>query len=137
MAEAMNGDSIAFFVNTGTDASPIYTEVGSARSFTLTREMDTIDATHKGSAGKNKEFLPGSKGGSISVSHLFVQNEAGISQLEESFENRTTLKVRYSIAGTQVKEASVYITRLSLEASNDTEAVFNCEALINGAVSDV
>ena len=134
---AINGDSILLTVNTGTEGSPVYTTVGASRSFSFTRTLDTIDVTHKGSTGKNKEYLAGSKGGTITVSSLYVESEAGIAQLEDSYENRTTLKVRYTIAGSAIKEADVFVTSWAFEGSNDTEAIFNVDLLITGAVSDV
>lgn len=83
----IEGNDVYLKVNTGTEASPVWTKVGGQKDATFDRGAGTIDTTDKDSEGW-EENLPGLRNWSISFDAFIIEDDAGFLEIEDSFENR-------------------------------------------------
>lgn len=122
----VKGVDILLLVNTGTDATPVWTPVGGQRGATLSESVETIDVTAKDSGGA-QEFEPGFYSWSISADGVYVESEQGYEALVNAIRNRQKIKVRWSEGGTDVFEGTAIVTSRELEGPYDGEATYSIE----------
>jgi len=83
----IKGNDVYLKVNTGTEASPVWTKVGGQKDATFDRGAGTIDITDKDSQGW-EENLPGLRNWSISFDAFIIEDDAGFLEIEDSFDNQ-------------------------------------------------
>ena len=81
----IKGLDIYLKVNTGTEASPVWTKVGGQTGATFDRGKGTIDTTDKDSAG-NEEHLPGIRNWSFSFDAFLIEDDAGFLEVETAYD---------------------------------------------------
>lgn len=118
------GVNFLLFVNTGSDATPIWTRVAGQKGGTLTREYDTIDVTSKDNMGWQDEEY-GNASWSIEADGLLVEDDEGFLALEAAFEGAEYVKVRFQTAGGNNYEGSAIISDFSVEAPYDDSATYS------------
>ena len=81
----VKGNLIYIEVNTGTEGAPVWTKIGYQKDCTIDRGASSIDVTNKDSAGW-EEALVGYKNWAISFDAFLVEDDAGLLEIESSFE---------------------------------------------------
>ncbi|HEY8342034.1 MAG TPA: phage tail tube protein, partial [Calditerricola sp.] len=99
------GVDILLLVNTGSDESPVWTEVGGQRGATLSESLETIDVTAKDSGGA-QEFAPGLYSWTISADGVVVVGNEAQAALKTAIRNRQPIKVRWTENGVDVFEGT-------------------------------
>jgi TP901-1 family phage major tail protein len=105
-------------VNTGTDASPIWTKVAGQRGGKLTRGTDDLDLTSKdGSGWEDSDY--GNLSWGIESDGLLTEGDAGYLALENAYMNRQKIKVHMKTAGGSKYEGKVLIQDFPIDAPHD------------------
>jgi TP901-1 family phage major tail protein len=133
----MRGVDILLYVNTGTDAAPVWTAVGGQRNATLSEESDTIDITSKDSGGV-AEYDYGLYSWSISADGVYIPDETAYEYLKNAMRNKQKVKVRIKEnggTGTNAEEGLAVITSRELEAPYDGEVTYKLELQGTGALT--
>lgn len=118
---AVSGVAFLIKVNTGTEASPVWTAVAGQRNGTLNLSMDTIDVTSKDSAAWT-ERLAGLREWSIDFDGLLIEGDAGLQELEDAYMNHEKVQVQF-VTPTGVKyQGDAFLTDFSYEAPYGGEA---------------
>jgi TP901-1 family phage major tail protein len=81
----VKGLDIYLKVNTGTEASPVWTKVGGQTGATFDRGAAVIDITDKDSGG-DEEHLPGVRNWSVSFDAFLIEDNAGFLEVETAFD---------------------------------------------------
>lgn len=118
------GVNFLLYVNTGTEAVPVYTKVAGQRGGTFNRSSDTLDLTSKDNAGWQDEDY-GTASWSIEADGLLVESDAGYAELEEAFDAKAFVLVRWETAGGNKYEGKAVITDFSTEAPYDDSATYS------------
>ena len=121
----MVGTAYLVQVNTGTEATPIWTTVGAQRDTTVDESVATIDVSSKDSAATS--ILPGRYNVTISFDHLYVPGQAEHTTLANAIKNRTSVQVREFINGTPSTVHKGYLTSRSSTFPDMGEAVVSVE----------
>ena len=121
---AARGVNFLLFVNTGTEESPIYTKVAGQKGGTFNRSTDTIDLTSKDNYGWQDEDY-GIASWSIEADGLLVEDDLGYQALEDAFENKEIVLVRWQTAAGTKYEGDAIITDFSSEAPYDDQATYS------------
>jgi TP901-1 family phage major tail protein len=135
----MRGVDILLYVNTGTDAVPVWTVAGGQRNATLTETSETIDITSKDSGG-NYEYDYGLNGWTISGDGVYVQDETAYEKLKSAQRGKQKIKVRVKEnggSGTNTEEGFAIITSRELDAPYDAEVTYSVELQGTGALSSI
>lgn len=114
----VKGINFVLSVNTGTDASPVWTKVAGQKGATLNRKASTIETTSKDS-GNFKEFEAGFIEWSIDADGLLVQSDVGFSALETSFLAGTKIKVELATPTGDKYDGQVVVTDLPIDLPFD------------------
>jgi TP901-1 family phage major tail protein len=117
---AVSGVDFLVKVNTGTEASPVWTTVGGQRNATLNLDSDAIDVTSKDSNGWHEEIV-GISNWSIEFDGLILEDDAGYLELEEAYMNKTLVMVQLATPAGKTYTGKARIT-LSIEGPYDGEA---------------
>jgi TP901-1 family phage major tail protein len=118
------GVNFLLYTNTGTEELPVYTKVAGQRGGTFSRSSDTIDITSKDNYGWMDEDY-GIASWSIEADGLLVEDDAGYMALENAFDNKQTVLVRWETAGGNQYEGDAIITDFSNEAPYDDSATYS------------
>lgn len=120
------GKAIDFliFVNTGTDASPVWSKVAGQRSGTLNRSYETIDVTTKDSDGFIEEDYGWGTWG-IDGDGVLFETDAGFIALEDAFDNAEKVIVRFQTGAGNKYEGPMIITDFPIEAPYDDTATYS------------
>ncbi len=94
---AFIGTAFLVQLNTGTEAAPVWTTIGSQRDATVSRALDVIDVSNKDS--RNRRIKPGRYTVEISFDHLYVPGAAELVALKDAMLNATWLQVREFVGG--------------------------------------
>ncbi|MFU8688479.1 phage major tail protein, TP901-1 family [Rossellomorea sp. FS2] len=121
---AARGVNFLLFVNTGTAEAPIYTKVAGQKGGTFNRSTDTIDLTSKDNYGWQDEDY-GIASWSIEADGLLVEDDLGYQALEDAFENKEIVLVRWQTAAGTKYEGDAIITDFSSEAPYDDQATYS------------
>jgi len=130
----MNGSDVLLYVNTGTEAVPVFTVVGSQRNVTFERSADEIDVSSK--ASDDEKILLGRKRYSVQLDSLYVPTDAAYAALDGAFENKKPIKVQRFENGVATKEAEAYITSLSEAFPDQAEATVSIGLKITSGWSE-
>ncbi|MBW3113486.1 phage major tail protein, TP901-1 family [Bacillus sp. MCCB 382] len=118
------GVNFLLYINTGTEETPLYTKVAGQRGGTFNRSTDTIDLTSKDNYGfKDEDY--GIASWSIEADGLLVEDDAGYQALENAFDNKGIVLVRWETAGGSKYEGEAIITDFSNEAPYDDSATYS------------
>lgn len=128
----MKGVDILIKVNTGTEAVPVWTNVGGQRGATLSESADTIETTHKASGGY-KEYEYGYGDWTISCDGLYIENDAGYEALVTAMRTKAKVKARWVEANGDTYEGTALVTSRDLEGPYDGEATYSIELQGSGA----
>jgi TP901-1 family phage major tail protein len=118
------GVNFLLYINTGTVELPTYTKVAGQRGGTFNRSSDTLDLTSKDNAGWQDEDY-GTASWSIEADGLLVESDAGYAALEDAFDNKEFVLVRWETAAGNKYEGSAIITDFSTEAPYDDSATYS------------
>lgn len=132
---AKNGADILLMANTGTDATPIWTTVGSQRDATLSESVDGIDASSKDAAAARVDA--GRYSATLSCDALYVPTDAAQNAIRTAFRSRLKMKVRMQDAGSQKMEASVLITSREVAFPDQEASTVSLEMTVDGAWTEV
>ena len=116
MAEVI-GIDVYVEVNTGTEASPVWTKVGGQRGATLTLNVDTAEITDKDSQGW-REYLPTLKSWTLEFENFYIDDDAGVLELRNAFLNKEKKQVRLKTAN-ETYTGYAYVTSFPVEAPLD------------------
>ena len=117
----VTGVAFIIAVNTGTEGSPVYTDIGGQRSASLSLNLGESDVTSKDSANWS-ESLPTIRDWSVDFDGLLLEADAGYAELEDKFFNRTALQVRLTTAAANTYIGLCNLSSLSQDAPHDGEA---------------
>jgi TP901-1 family phage major tail protein len=118
------GVNFLLYVNTGSDATPVWTKVAGQKGGTLNRGYDTIDITSKDNSGWQDEEY-GNANWSIEADGLLVEDDAGFLALETAYEGAEYVKVRFQTQAGNKYEGSAIISDFSVEAPYDDQATYS------------
>lgn len=118
------GVNFLLYVNTGTEAVPVYTKIAGQKGGSFTRSTDTIDLTSKDNVGWQDEDY-GVASWSIEADGLLVEDDAGYSALEDAFDNKEFVLVRWETAAGNKYEGQAIISDFSTEAPYDDNATYS------------
>lgn len=131
---ATSGVSFLVKINTGTDASPVWTTIAGQRDATLNMSIDEIDITSKDSSGWH-EGLPSIRNWSVDFDALLIEADAGQVAVEAMYLNKTQVKVEVlTVAGTTYIGKAT-LTDLKYGMPNDAEVTFAGTFMGTGALA--
>lgn len=132
---AVSGVDFLVKVNTGTEASPVWTTVGGQRNATLNLESDAIDITSKDSNGWHEELV-GINNWSIEFDGLILENDTGYLELEEAYMNKSLVMVQLSTPAGKTYTGKARIT-LKIEGPYESEATLSGTLTGSGQLTKV
>lgn len=118
------GVNFLLYVNTGTVELPSYQKVAGQRGGTFSRSSDTLDLTSKDNNGWQDEDY-GMASWTIEADGLLVESDAGYTALEDAFDNKEFVLVRWETAAGNKYEGQAVITDFSTEAPYDDSATYS------------
>jgi TP901-1 family phage major tail protein len=118
------GVNFLLYVNTGDAQTPVYTKVAGQKGGTFNRSTDTVDLTSKDNYGWQDEDY-GIASWSIEADGLLVEDDAGYLALEDAFDNKEVVLVRWETAGGNQYEGNAIISDFSNEAPYDDSATYS------------
>ena len=92
------GAAVFVYINTGTEASPVWTKVGGQREATFDRGKGTIDTTDKDSGG-DEEHLPDDRNWGISFGAFLIEDNAGWLAVESAYDGEVLKQFRFITPG--------------------------------------
>jgi len=131
---AVGGVSFLFQVNTGTDASPVYTTLAGGRGATLTMDVDEIDITTKDSANWH-EGLPSIRSWSMDGDGLLLEDQATYDKLRNMFLNNTQLKVQILTPGNKKFTGKATLKSITIEGPHDDALSISYSVAGSGALA--
>ncbi len=131
---AVTGISFLVYVNTGTDASPVWTVVAGQRGANLNMSLDEADTTSKDSSGWH-EGLPTIRSWSIDFDALLIQGDAGLTALENMFMNKSQVKIQLQTPAASTYTGKATLTDFSYDAPHDGEATASGSLTGTGALT--
>ncbi|MED3691305.1 phage tail tube protein [Peribacillus butanolivorans] len=127
---------ILLFINTGTDAVPVYSPVGGQRNANLAEEVGEIDLTTEDSNGAS-EFGHGLYSATIECDGLYIPTSTGYQGLKGAFRGRKSIKVQIQEDGENTEEATCLITNMETDAPYDGETTYTASLRVSGAITPV
>lgn len=135
----MLGVDILLYVNTGTDAAPVWTKVGGQRGATLSESNEMIDTSSKDTP-KNKTYEYGLGDWTIGCDGVYVVDETGYEKLKSASRNKEKIKVRMKETGgtgSNADEGMALISSRELDAPYDDTATYSVELQGSGEITAV
>lgn len=123
MGTPVDGVDFLIHVNTGTEASPVYTVLGGQRSATFKRQAEEIDASSKTSGGW-KDTIPGLRSWGIDADALVLANDEAYVTLDSCYMNRQPVMVKYVRQDGSYWTGKATITDLSESAPHNDVATY-------------
>lgn len=96
LSAAINGSDFLVQVNTGTEAVPVWSTIGSQRDATVSRSRDTLNVSSKDSMARRVK--PGEYSYEISFDHLYVPGAPEMALLRNAIRNGSFVQLREFIA---------------------------------------
>lgn len=121
----LSGADVLVSVNTGSQQSPSWTEIGGQRSATINMQADTIDTSDK-TTGGFKTFMAGLIEWSVEMDALYVENDNGMSALHDAFIARAMVEIVVTFDGVTRYTGYAYVTELSSDAAHDDAVTMKC-----------
>jgi TP901-1 family phage major tail protein len=125
------GKSLLIYVNTGTDATPVWTKVGAQRGFSLEETADNFETTSKDS-GVNREYEYSYNSSTISLNGLYIPSDEGLQALKNAQRNQEKIKAQTWENGAAVEQADALVTTRTIEGPHDNSATYSTELQITG-----
>src|SRR3990167_4115392 len=131
MAGELRGFDVVLKVNTGTFGSPVWTMVGSQKSFTFPGTMSPVDISSKDSL--DNAYLPGRRDRKITLDGVYAPSDAAQALLIAAFEANTLIQVCRTEDSTNRQKISGYVTSCNKTGADGDAGVFNIEIQCTGA----
>lgn len=132
---AINGFDVLLLVNTGSDAAPTWTAVGSQRNVTFEETTASIDASSKDQ--REKRVLPGRYAATVSLDALYVPDDSAFLALQTANRAGELIKIRRERADVAEEEANALITSMTDEHPDQDASTISVDLEIDGAWSAV
>lgn len=132
---AVNGSNIILLANTGTAGAPTYEAVGSQRDVTFDSSNAIIDISSK--AERERRIMAGRYEASISLTHLYVPNDAAYQALKTAHESGDLILVVREESDVSLRTASALVTSLSENAPDQDATTVSITLDIDGAWEDL
>lgn len=110
---AVSGVSFLVAINTGTTATPVWTNVAGQRDATLNLNTAEFDATTKDSANWH-EGLTGIRDWDISFNNLFGESDTGLAELENAFLNNEQVQIKLTTAANNTYDGTATLTNYAI-----------------------
>lgn len=130
---AIKGKGVLIKVNTGTEATPVWTKVAGQTGATLNRSVETLEATTKDN--DSKEFLGGYDEWSIEAEGLLQLGDAGFEKLEEAFMAKALVKAQFAMPNGDIYTGMAVITDLPIEAPMDDLVTYSVTLQGSGSLA--
>jgi len=131
----MNGADVLLYVNTGSDAQPTWTAVGSQRNASIQETTDAVDYSSKD--GRAARVFGGRYASSISLDALYVPTDSAYGALKTAFRNGDLIQVRVSENQVDTEQASAVITDMSREYPDQAAATISVSLTVDGEWTEV
>lgn len=126
----INGADVLLQANTGTEAAPVWTNVGSQRDVSISESVAAIDASSKDS--RAARVRGGRYSSSISLDALYVPTNAAYTTLRTAFRAGTLIRVRVTESGVGTEQASVLITDIERSYPDQGESTISIDLEVDG-----
>jgi TP901-1 family phage major tail protein len=93
VANMVKGIEVLIKVNTGTDETPVYTELGNQQDLTLKMTGEKIDTSSKSNSGWNT-YLVGNRDWGIEGGAIVDTDDTALTALETAFLAGNTIKIQ-------------------------------------------
>lgn len=133
MSDVRKGVDVLIFVNTGTEAAPVWTPVGGQRNATLSESAEPIELSHK--LSQAREFEPGIPTWTISCDGVIVVDDAALQALRRAVRQRQKVLVRVQEGGTYTAEGRAVVQGLDMETPWQEEATYSVELQGSGPLT--
>lgn len=133
---AVTGVDFLIKVNTGTEASPVWTAVAGQRNATLNLSMSEVDTTSKDSGGWH-EGLASIRSWSIDFDSLLIEDDAGLAELENAFMNQEQVQVQLATPAGYTYTGKATLTDFSYDMPYEGEATASGTLTGTGALTKV
>jgi len=112
-------------------------EIGSQRGVTMDSSTEMIDLSSK--AGDDGIFLPGKRTDTVSLSTLYVEDDAtGYGLLRTAYEGNSPVILFWAEGNSDVKtNTTSYVTSLSISAPHNGPAEMEVSLQVSGGWTDV
>lgn len=114
-----------------------YVNIDGLTDITLNRELSEAETSHHGSDG-NRTFLPDWSSATITGSGIWIEDDNGQGDLEESLEEKEMASFQFRMAvggGLNEYTASGFVTELSPTGPNEGTGDFSFSIRISGEVT--
>lgn len=125
-----NGTNLLILVNTGTPSVPAYEAVGCQRDCTIEEASDTIDVSCKDS--RAQRVLPGRFSGTVSLDHLYIDDDAGYLALQEANRDGELILLAKEWEGVVTETVDAKIDSMSESYPDQDAAVVSTALTIDG-----
>lgn len=123
-------------VNTGTDATPVWTKVAGQRGGKLTRGAEDLDISSKDANGwEDSDY--GLLSWGIESDGLLTEGDAGYIALENAFMSKTKIKAHIKTASGTKYEGRVMITDFPIDSPHDDLVTWEVKLKGCGALSKI
>lgn len=128
---ALNGADVLIFANTGTDAVPVWTVVGSQRDVTISEDTAVIDGSSKD--GRAARVQAGRYSSTLSLDAVYVPGDAAYAALKTAFRAGTLIKCRIKESGVDKEEGKFLITSLERNHPDQEESTLSLDLSLDGS----
>lgn len=138
MANMVKGIEVKISINTGTDAAPVYTELGNQQDLTLKMTGEKIDTSSKNNAGWNTAIV-GNRDWGVEGSAIVDTDDTALGALETAFLAGSTIKIQVDEDGINTYTGDVCIDDFSKaspvkDVSKASISLSGASALVKAAV---
>lgn len=130
------GVDVLIKVNTGTDQSPVWTDVAGQREATFKEKVEEIETSHKLSGGY-KTYEYGLTEWSIECGGIVVFGDDAWDALRNAIKNKQKIKAHWVENGGKTYEGNVLVTELSIESPYDDTITYSCTLLGDGPYTEI
>ena len=107
----VKGIDVYLKVNTGTEASPVWTKVGGQTGADFPRGLATMDVTDKDSGG-DEEHLPGNRNWALSFDAFLIEDDAGFLEIENAYNATPPTQLQFQM----ITPGFAYMGKATVEA---------------------
>lgn len=132
---ALDGAQVLLLVNTGTDASPNYVEVGQQTNLSKETTRNLIETTSK--EDDHQKFIYGKQGDTVTLESLYVPNDSAMSALRDANDNKNNIKIRRKEQGSEVEEADALVETISDEWPDNDNSTTSVDLTLDGAWTSI
>lgn len=132
---AMNGADVLIRVNTGTEGSPVWTDVGAQRDATIDKTASMIDSSAKGDG--DEKLIAGRRASNIQIDAIYVPDDTAYAKLLAAYKAGTKVQIRVKESGTDTEVADAFIENLSLSHPDQDVSTVSGTFRVSGGWSTV